>query len=154
MRNSFAQDLIAPCGMNCNLCSGYLALQYDVKSKGIGISYCTGCRQRDKKCAFLKKRCKSLLNHKVQFCFECQEYPCEKLKAIDTRYKTFFQMSLLENLTDIKEHGMEEFLRSQKEKWHCTTCGGVICCHNGLCYQCDSERLRNKKKKYRWERKI
>jgi hypothetical protein len=60
-------------------------------------------------------------------------------------------MSLLENLTDIKENGMEKFLRTQKEKWRCTTCGGVICCHNGLCFQCDSERLRKKKKRYRWE---
>jgi len=151
MKNSFSQKLVAPCGMNCNVCSGYLALQNDVKSRGIRMPYCTGCRPRDKKCAFLKKRCEHLLNHDVQFCYECREYPCKKLRAIDTRYQTFFRMSLLENLTDIKENGMEKFLRTQKEKWRCTTCGGVICCHNGLCFQCDSECLRKKKKKYRWE---
>ncbi|MHB8086476.1 MAG: DUF3795 domain-containing protein, partial [Dehalococcoidia bacterium] len=49
------EELIAPCGMNCAVCSRYLALKYNVKSKGIKISYCTGCRPRDRKCALLKK---------------------------------------------------------------------------------------------------
>lgn len=151
MKNSFKQELVAPCGMNCNVCSGYLGLQYNVKNQGIRISYCLSCRPRDKKCAVLKKRCKRLMNHTVQYCYECPEYPCDKLRDIDTRYKTLFRMSLLENLTDIKENGIEKFIETQKEKWRCPTCGGVICCHNGLCYQCDSECLRNKKKRYRWE---
>jgi hypothetical protein len=151
MKNSFKQELVAPCGMDCNVCSGYLALQYDVKNQGILISYCKGCRPRDKKCAFLKKKCKHLINHTVQYCYECPEYPCEHLRNIDTRYQTLFRMSLLENLTNIKENGIENFIEKQEEKWRCPTCGGVICCHNGLCFQCDNERLRNKKKKYRWE---
>ncbi|MFC1995459.1 DUF3795 domain-containing protein [Chloroflexota bacterium] len=49
------EELIAPCGMNCGICSGYLASKYDIKSKGIKMPYCIGCRPRDKKCAFLKK---------------------------------------------------------------------------------------------------
>jgi hypothetical protein len=139
MKKSFTPDLIAPCGMNCNVCSGYLAMQHDVKSKGLRMPYCLGCRPRDKKCAFLKKGCQRLLNHTVQFCYECSKYPCEKLKHIDTRYQTFFRMSLLENLADIKANGMEKFLRTQEEKWSCPTCGGVKCCHNGLCFFCDIE---------------
>jgi len=150
MRTSFAQELVAPCGMNCNVCSGYLAMQHDVKSKRIRIPYCTGCRPRDKKCAFLKKRCKGLLNHTVQFCYECPEYPCKNLRHIDTRYQTFFQMSLLENLAYIKKKGMQRFLKTQEEKWQCPTCRGALCCHNGLCFQCNIERLKNKKKRYRW----
>jgi hypothetical protein len=27
------EKLIAPCGMNCGICSGYLALKHDIKSK-------------------------------------------------------------------------------------------------------------------------
>ncbi len=91
------------------------------------------------------------MNHTVQFCYECKEFPCEKLKQIDRRYKENFRMSLLKNLIDIKVNGMEKFLRTQEEIWQCPNCGGVICCHNGLCFQCDSERLKNKKKLYRWE---
>ena len=29
------EELIAHCGMNCAICSGYLAYRHDVKSKGI-----------------------------------------------------------------------------------------------------------------------
>ncbi len=151
MGKQFTEELIAPCGMNCNVCSEYLATQHDVKSKGIRMIYCTGCRPRDKKCAFLKKECKLLLNHTVQFCYECPQYPCEKLKHIDTRYRTYFRMSLLENLEDIKKNGMEKFLRTQEVKWRCPACRGAICCHNGLCFECDCNTLRNKKKRYRWE---
>ena len=150
MRDTFKQELAAPCGMNCNVCSGYLAFRYDLKNKGIRMTYCIGCRPRDKKCAFLKKRCKRLMNHTVQYCYECPEYPCENLRNIDTRYQTLFRMSLLENLTDIKENGINKFLEIQEKKWRCNSCEGTICCHNGLCFQCDSERLRNKKKRYRW----
>jgi hypothetical protein len=151
MKKSFSADLIAPCGMNCNVCSGYLAWQHDVKNKGVSMSYCAGCRPRDKKCAFLKKRCDRLLKHTVQYCNECPEYPCENLKHIDTRYQTFFQMSLLENLTYIKKKGMEQFLQMQEKKWRCPSCGGFLCCHNGLCFDCDIERVKTKKKKYRWD---
>jgi len=151
MGKEFSEDLVAPCGMDCNICSGYLAMQHDVKSKGIRISYCKGCRPRDKKCAFLKKRCRRLLHHSVIFCYECQEYPCENLNHINTRYKTFFRMSLLGNLAFIKKNGMAEFLRTQKEKWRCPTCGEAICCHNGLCFHCNMETLKTKKKMYRWE---
>jgi hypothetical protein len=60
-------------------------------------------------------------------------------------------MSLLENLAYIKKNGMKIFLKTQEEKWRCPTCGRSLCCHNGLCFQCDIERLINKKKRYRWE---
>jgi hypothetical protein len=145
------EEMIAPCGMDCSVCSGYLALKHDVRAKGVRIPYCRGCRPRDKKCAFLKKRCKLLLNNKVEFCYECEEFPCENLKHIDKRYQTFFRMSLIDNLKFIKEQGLAEFLESQKKKWQCPDCGDVICCHNGICFSCGLEKLKNKKKLYRWE---
>jgi hypothetical protein len=143
--------LIAPCGMNCNICSSYLAFKNDVKSKGIRLPYCTGCRPRSKQCAFLKKRCDLLLYGGVEYCFECKSYPCERLRHIDKRYfLSAFRMSMIENLDYIREHGMEKFLRKEEEKWRCPACGGVICCHNGICYSCGLEKLKHKKKKYRW----
>lgn len=151
IKMKFSEELIAPCGMNCNICSGYLAIACDVKSKGVRMSCCAGCRPRNKQCAFLKKRCTRLAKQKVMFCSECPKYPCENLTHVDTRYRTFFHMSLLENLTNIKNKGMDTFLREQEEHWRCSRCGGTICCHNGLCFQCDIETLKTKKKIYRWE---
>lgn len=145
------EELIAPCGMDCNVCSSYLALKHDVREKGVRMPYCKGCRPRDKKCAFLKKRCELLLNKKVEFCYECEEFPCENLKHIDKRYRTLFRMSLIDNLKFIKEYGLAKFLERQKKKWQCPDCGEVICCHNGICFSCGLEKLKNKKKVYRWE---
>lgn len=61
-------------------------------------------------------------------------------------------MSMIENLQFIKEHGMESFLEKQEEEWRCPECGGVICCHNGLCLPCNLDRL-IQDKKYRWGEK-
>jgi hypothetical protein len=148
---NFTEYLIAPCGMNCGICSSYLALKYDVKKKDLNIPYCKGCRPRGKLCAFLKKKCSLLLNNSVQYCHQCNEFPCNNLSGIDKRYRTLYRMSMVENLLAIKEQGIEEFLKEQEEKWKCPVCGEVICCHNGVCFNCSVEDLKNKKQKYRWE---
>lgn len=145
------KELIAPCGMNCAVCSSYLALHKDVRTKGIRVPYCKGCRQRNKKCAFIKKRCNLLLNRKVEYCFECRDFPCENLKRLDKRYRTLFEMSFIDNLDFIKENSIEEFIETQKKKWKCPDCGGVICCHNGICFDCGLEKLKAKKNIYRWK---
>lgn len=145
------QDLIAPCGMNCAVCAQYLALQHEVKKKGIRMPYCQGCRPRDKRCAFLKKKCTLLRTHQVQFCFECTQFPCRNLRHLDAHYQTFFHTSFIENLTCIQKKGIDAFLKQQTKKWRCPTCKGTICCHNGLCFHCNIKKLQRKKKRYRWE---
>jgi hypothetical protein len=145
------KELVAPCGMNCTICSGYLALKYDVKSKGIKMPYCKGCRPRNKECAFLKKKCELLLNAKVKFCYECERFPCKSLEHIDERYQTLFQMSPIANLRFVQKNGIQKFLGVQKERWRCPTCGEAICCHNGVCFNCGLDKLKNKKSLYRWE---
>ena len=145
------EELIAPCGMNCGLCSGYLAFTNDLKSQGIRMPYCVGCRPRDKKCAFLKKRCALLLSGKVDYCYVCDDFPCQGLINIDKRYRAYYKMSVIENLEYIKSKGIQQFLIKEEEKWNCPECGGVICCHNGICFSCGSDKLKTKVKLYRWE---
>jgi len=62
-------------------------------------------------------------------------------------------MSMIENLEYIKNIGIKPFLEEQEKKWKCPECGEVICCHNGLCFNCGLDRLRQKQQKYRWEDK-
>jgi len=45
---------------------------------------------------------------------------------------------------------MEEFLKKERDKWRCTECGATICCHNGLCLNCNIDTLLMNKK-YWWE---
>jgi len=144
-----AEELIAPCGMNCGICVSYLAKKNDLKNKGFQKSYCEGCLPRGKNCSFMKKHCDLLGKGLVRFCYECKDFPCARLKSLDERYRTRYHMSMIENLEYIKEHGMEKFLEKEEKKWRCPGCGGRISCHNGLCLNCDLEKLK-KNKKYRW----
>lgn len=50
-------------------------------------------------------------------------------------------MSMIENLKDLKEKSMKQFLETQEEKYECPKCGGIISVHNGKCYTCGYNRL-------------
>lgn len=144
------EELIAPCGMNCGLCISYLAMQNDLQKKGFNRKYCPGCLPRGEHCVFMKHSCDLVGDGLVRFCFECDNYPCTRLKSLDKRYRTKYHMSMLENLDFIKEHGIQMFVDEEETKWRCTECGETICCHNGLCLNCGLDKL-HKNRKYRWE---
>ena len=147
------EELVAPCGMNCNVCAAYLGAKHDARSLGVRMRYCEGCRTRKTPCAFLKKKCDLLLKNEVEYCHECRDFPCDPLSAIDKRYKTNFRMSEIENLQRIRDEGIEVFLKSERAKWKCPECGGLICCHNGICFDCGLDRLKGRKRLYRWDGK-
>lgn len=151
MKTCTDPELISPCGMNCALCSSYLSMKNDLKAKGIRMPYCTGCKPRNKNCAFLKKKCSKLSGKEVTFCFECINFPCDRLKKIDQRYNERYRMSMIDNLRFIKEKGIETFLKNQEKHWKCKTCGGMVCCHNGICYNCELDKLRKREQKFRWD---
>ncbi|MFA6000865.1 MAG: DUF3795 domain-containing protein [Thermoleophilia bacterium] len=131
------EDLIAPCGMYCAICSGYLAYLNQIPRKRGKISHCKGCRARDKKCAWLKGDCELLAKGKVRYCFECPDFPCGHLQHIDARYRRNFGMSMIENLETIRDRGVKAFLREQKARFTCSRCQGLISVHSGKCYVCD-----------------
>ena len=86
-------ELIAPCGMNCGICHRYLRLK----------ERCPGGRGEDvfkmPSCMHcIIKNCAYLVNTDSGFCYECAEYPCRRLKALDKRYRTKYGMSMIENL--------------------------------------------------------
>jgi hypothetical protein len=148
-------DLVAPCGMNCGICSSYLAGTHDIKKQGVRIPYCRGCRPGNRPCASLKKRCRLLREGMVKFCYECPDFPCDRLRTLDTRYRERYRMSMLENLAFIKKNGPDAFLKKEEGKWRCPGCGGTISCHNGICFDCGVGRLKTrtttKSGLYRWE---
>ncbi len=139
-------ELIAPCGMNCSVCIAYQFGDMDLNKKGFHKSYCPGCIPRGKHCTHMGDTCELLRKGIVRFCNECNAYPCQRLKSLDKRYRTKYNMSMIENLDFIRDHGMEAFHEKESEKWLCQKCGGVICCHNGLCLNCDLDKLIQNKK--------
>jgi len=133
------KELIAPCGMNCNIC------KYHYREKNT----CFGCREENEKnpitrfhCAV--RCCTILKDRKWEVCFvTCEKYPCKRLKALDKRYSTKYHMSMFENLTYIEEKGMDKFLEKEVEKWTCPECGGIVTCHGGMCLNCGFEKFKN-----------
>jgi hypothetical protein len=124
-------SLIAPCGMNCGICMAYLR----EKNK------CPGCRGSDADKSVTRIRCKIktcqvFQKSKSRFCFDCRNFPCDKLKHLDKRYRTKYHMSMVENLENIKLLGLRKFVAQEKTRWACSECGGIICVHKGYCYRC------------------
>jgi len=124
-------QLIAPCGMNCRICYAYLREK----------KRCPGCRGDDtnKAPSCLKciiKNCETVRSNSSGFCYECEVYPCKRLKQLDKRYRTKYSMSMIENLGNIRELGIGAFVENEKERWRCKKCGGVINVHRGYCSDC------------------
>ena len=51
-----------------------------------------------------------------------------------------YGMSMIENLENIKNFGMEKFLMKEIKRWTCSKCGGIICVHRGYCYYCGKKK--------------
>jgi len=128
------KNLIAPCGMNCGLCLGYLREK----------NHCPGCNLANNleqafcgKCVI--KNCQNLAKTKSKFCYECEKFPCLRMRQLDKRYRTRYNTSFLENLNQIKTNGLEKFVAEQSKIWQCKTCGGTICIHRNYCLQCKAK---------------
>lgn len=130
-----SEELIAPCGMNCAICSRYLSYVNGLKRSG-----CVGCRQKNSKCTYLFENCTGPENNSKgnnAFCFQCDQYPCKQIIRMDARYKKEYKMSIIENLKCIKNKGISIFIKEQYKKYHCQKCGGLISIHNRKCFKCD-----------------
>ncbi len=129
--------MIAPCGMNCALCS---AFHRERKP-------CPGCLLEDASksnyCVECKiKNCDQLdLTGRKKYCYTCKEFPCKRIKQMDKRYSTKYGMSVIENLEYIKEHGIRKFVKKERDRWTCQHCGGVIVVHKENCLYCDQPKI-------------
>lgn len=125
------KSLIAPCGMNCAVCQAY---------QGKGLK-CNGCGK-----VSLRKSCTNCFilqcNRKDKYCFECDIYPCARLRNLDKRYKTEYGMSMLENLDIIKAQGMDYFLEDQLKKYTCSNCGNLRTVHQTYCIYCMNNSIK------------
>ena len=106
-------NLIAPCGMNCSLCMAYL------RDKNT----CPGCRSNDEKTSNYRinciiKNCERLKKNNWKYCSDkCEKFPCKRLKNLDKRYRNKYEMSMIENLENIKKLGIRKFIEKEKKRW-------------------------------------
>ena len=69
-------NLVSHCGLYCGTCRSYLLLKKDLFEKKGYKRGCKGCITQNKNCAFIKKGCSKLRKKEIQFCFECNQFPC------------------------------------------------------------------------------
>lgn len=124
-------DSIAPCGMNCSLCRAY----------GRERKPCLGCRSDDSTKTITRltcriKKCEKLIEGGIGFCFDCGDFPCETLCHLDSRYRTKYGMSMIENLKSISKSGINEFAKKENVRWACRQCGEMVCVHKPACCSC------------------
>jgi predicted RNA-binding Zn-ribbon protein involved in translation (DUF1610 family) len=91
--------------------------------------HCGNCKIRN--CAQEKK---------VEFCFECNDYPC----AIYEEGKGMIEQlphlkATVVNQKCIKENGTEKWLVSQKAKWECPQCGTKFAWYTQECKKCHKD---------------
>jgi hypothetical protein len=124
---------IAPCGMNCSLCLGY------IRDK----NRCLGCNGPDDKKPYHCSACSiKLCDRQTGFCFSCEKYPCRRLKDLDKRYRMKYGMSMIENLCNIKNNGIDKFIEDDTLKWTCSHCGKLLCVHRDECPYCKAKNTR------------
>lgn len=96
-------QLLSLCGLNCGLCTMYLG------------NYCPGCGggAGNQSCKIAK--C-SLEHGKIEYCYECGEYPCEKYEDIE-KYDSFITHKNQKiDLERAKQIGISAYNAEQTEK--------------------------------------
>jgi hypothetical protein len=128
-KNPFLTTMIAPCGMDCAICMAFLREK----------NRCLGCNAPNRRC---HKNCSisSCQQIRERYHHDCAEFPCKNLRHLDERYRNKYGMSMLANLEAIRKNGIREFVKNERERWTCKTCGGTIDVHHGRCSSCGKER--------------
>lgn len=129
-------NLAAPCGIYCGACRQYLVLKKNLlEEKGYKMG-CKGCRIRNKNCTFIRRDCPALRKKELEFCFECNKFPCQKLQKMDKLYQERYNVHMINNLKRIEEVGTNLWLQEQERFYTCPECKGEICIHDEECYDC------------------
>jgi len=122
------RKIIAPCGIDCFNCEMFednITEEFQIRLSSITNIpkeeiTCQGC-SKDNICLLLKahgKRCKTrdCVDKKgVDYCFECDTFPCEYLMPIADGSSKFPQNIKLYNLCTMKKIGVDAWAEKAKE---------------------------------------
>ena len=126
---------VAPCGVLCDLCMGF---QRD-KNKCAGCNHSGNKPRHCTQCSI--RLCPEKQGNEMLLCYECTKFPCRRIKDLDKRYRMKYGESPVENLTRIKEHGIIQFIETEKAKWKCDSCGKLLCVHREVCLNCGNKNI-------------
>lgn len=119
------RKLTSPCGIDCFNCELYRdnvtpEMQAFV-GKHIGLPaeevVCEGCRLSG--CIITRGKCECLEcvgSHGVEFCHECEEFPCNILQPCFDKAQNYPQNFKLFNLLRMKKVGLETWAREESKQ--------------------------------------
>lgn len=93
--------LFSLCGLNCGLCSMHLG------------GHCGGCGFGNQSCALA--RC-SLEHGPIEYCFQCDKYPCERYEGIDEYDSFITHQKRKADLRKAQQIGIENYNAEQEKK--------------------------------------
>lgn len=100
-------QLFSLCGLNCGLCPMFLG------------EYCGGCGNGNQSCRIA--RC-SLEHGNMEYCYECDCYPCEKYEYIDEYDSFITHRNQKADMERAKRIGIEQYNLEQQEKKQILSC--------------------------------
>jgi hypothetical protein len=119
------EKLAAPCGIDCGICELYIAgsrpaLMDALVSKGIPKEKlpCLGCRNIEGNCPVIAGTCATFacaIDHGVEFCYECAEFPCARLNPSADRADVLPHNLKVFNLCVIRRDGVAGLVRASAE---------------------------------------
>jgi hypothetical protein len=126
------KNLTAPCGKDCFNCPLYIGEENKENRKKFlerkNISddkyRCKGCRENKGYCPGLEilginpncKTYKCVEEHKVEYCFECSEFPCQKLQPVSDRAEHVPHALKICNLVMIQKMGLEKWAKEHSKR--------------------------------------
>jgi hypothetical protein len=139
------KTVAAVCGLYCPACTAYIAAREEPQrlsvlaarmGRTVDDVACEGCRS-DKRSFFCRELCtmKPCAEKKgVDFCSECDEYPCESLKTFQAAAP--HRRELWSSLERIKEKGHESWSRDMAALYACPSCGVLNSAYDLKCRHC------------------
>lgn len=115
--------MVAPCGIYCGDCAAHKvkdvpALQGALTRVGWNGVVCPGCRTLKGSCQFVEGTCETYscaAEQGLDFCFECTEFPCEKLNPAVDRADILPHNTKLFALCYIRQHGVDAWKEKAPE---------------------------------------
>ncbi len=120
MTSEERRELVAPCGIDCGICELYLCrddarLEQYLIARGIPAERlpCSGCVPGHGDCPVVAGTCATWTcaqEHGVRFCFECTDFPCEKLSPAADRADVLPHNTKVFDLSVIERRGVDGFI--------------------------------------------
>lgn len=136
--------LAAVCGLFCPACAVYIATREDPQRLALiagrwGVSVeeakCDGCRSPRRFVYCRTCKMGSCATDKgVDFCGECDEYPCEDLKGFKEEMP--HRIELWSDLDRIEEVGYEQWFDEKLDFYACPKCGVINSAYDLACRNC------------------